>query len=165
MSAGAVRQQRRIARKIFPEVVDVRNVAGGFDVVEHGTHLGRRVRILDRHELPLDTETLARFLVGKILVREARSGLRLGRIVGEDLGTIEPRMREMLDRLDARHNELVQRLDELLGDRELALVDLDVLDGFDLGVGILFGWLPARRPLPAPAASRAATESGPQWAS
>lgn len=40
-----------------------------------------RLRVLDRAELPADTIRLARFLIGKIVVRELTEGLAAGRIV------------------------------------------------------------------------------------
>src|SRR6201997_164005 len=40
-----------------------------------------RLRVLDRAEMPVDTAQLARFLVGKMLVRELAEGLAGGRIV------------------------------------------------------------------------------------
>jgi DNA-3-methyladenine glycosylase len=41
----------------------------------------RRLRVLDRAELPLDTAELARFLIGKVLVRKLAEGVAGGRIV------------------------------------------------------------------------------------
>jgi DNA-3-methyladenine glycosylase len=41
----------------------------------------RRPRVLDRAELPIDTAELARFLVGKMLVRALAEGIAGGRIV------------------------------------------------------------------------------------
>jgi DNA-3-methyladenine glycosylase len=41
----------------------------------------RRLRRLSRSELPLDTAALARFLIGKVLVREMPDGRMSGRIV------------------------------------------------------------------------------------
>jgi len=40
-----------------------------------------RPRVLDRAELPIDTAQLARFLIGKILVRTLAEGVAAGRIV------------------------------------------------------------------------------------
>ena len=41
----------------------------------------KRSRVLDRAELPVDTVQLARFLIGKMLVRELAEGIAGGRIV------------------------------------------------------------------------------------
>jgi DNA-3-methyladenine glycosylase len=38
-------------------------------------------RVLDRAELPVDTAQLARFLIGKIVVRKLTEGVVAGRIV------------------------------------------------------------------------------------
>src|SRR5208283_2327949 len=40
-----------------------------------------RPRLLDRAELPVDTAQLARFLIGKLLVRVLAEGVAAGRIV------------------------------------------------------------------------------------
>jgi DNA-3-methyladenine glycosylase len=40
-----------------------------------------RTRVLDRLELPVDTAQLARFLIGKMIVRKLRRGVASGRIV------------------------------------------------------------------------------------
>src|SRR5208283_5398019 len=40
-----------------------------------------RPRVLDRTEIPVDTDQLARFLIGKMLVRELAEGVAAGRIV------------------------------------------------------------------------------------
>jgi DNA-3-methyladenine glycosylase len=42
---------------------------------------GARLRVLDRAELPVDTAQLARFLIGKMLVRTLAEGVAGGRIV------------------------------------------------------------------------------------
>ena len=43
--------------------------------------LGTTLRRLRRRELPVDTTALARFLIGKVLVREHSEGILVGRIV------------------------------------------------------------------------------------
>jgi DNA-3-methyladenine glycosylase len=40
-----------------------------------------RPRVLDREEMPIDTAELARFLIGKMLVRTLAEGVAAGRIV------------------------------------------------------------------------------------
>jgi hypothetical protein len=47
---------------------------------EAGT-IGARPRLLDRAEIPVNTEQLARFLIGKMLVRVLAEGVAAGRIV------------------------------------------------------------------------------------
>jgi len=56
----------------------VRNGLSGWDEVD--TTIARR-RVLDRAELPVDTAQLARFLIGKMLVRVLSEGVAAGRIV------------------------------------------------------------------------------------
>jgi DNA-3-methyladenine glycosylase len=46
-----------------------------------GLSVIERLRVLDRAELPVDTAQLARFLIGKMLVRMAAEGMAAGRIV------------------------------------------------------------------------------------
>ena len=46
-----------------------------------GNAAGKRIRRLRRAELPVDTVELARFLIGKVLVRELTQGRLAGRIV------------------------------------------------------------------------------------
>ena len=46
-----------------------------------GDHRARCSRVLDREELPVDTAQLARFLIGKMLVRKLAEGVAGGRIV------------------------------------------------------------------------------------
>lgn len=46
-----------------------------------GSAGGQLVKRLTREELPIDTETLARFLIGKVVVRETPEGVISGRIV------------------------------------------------------------------------------------
>src|SRR5580698_7771909 len=45
------------------------------------SRLRSRARVLDRAELPVDTAQLARFLIGKVLVRKLAEGVAGGRIV------------------------------------------------------------------------------------
>src|SRR5579872_513936 len=47
----------------------------------------RPVRLLSREELPVDTTELARFLVGKILVREVKRGRSTTRLTGRIVET------------------------------------------------------------------------------
>ncbi len=56
----------------------MRNGLSGWDEVD--TTIARR-RVLDRAELPVDTAQLARFLIGKMLVRVFSEGVAGGRIV------------------------------------------------------------------------------------
>ena len=56
----------------------MRNGLSGWDEVD--TTIARR-RVLDRAELPVDTAQLARFLIGKMLVRVLAEGVAGGRIV------------------------------------------------------------------------------------
>jgi DNA-3-methyladenine glycosylase len=53
---------------------------GRADALKHSRHKGRHPS-LSRPELPVDTVSLARYLIGKILVRETAEGIVSGRIV------------------------------------------------------------------------------------
>src|SRR5262245_25654795 len=53
---------------------------GRADVLRPGRHTGGH-RPLSRAELPVDTVALARYLIGKILVRQMAEGIASGRIV------------------------------------------------------------------------------------
>ena len=44
--------------------------------------------------------------------------------IWDGMSTSQPNPQELLDRLDARHDELIERLDELNGQIERALSDL-----------------------------------------
>jgi DNA-3-methyladenine glycosylase len=48
----------------------------------------RTIKVLDRAELPVDTAQLARFLIGKMLVRKLPEGVASGRIVETEAYTI-----------------------------------------------------------------------------
>jgi DNA-3-methyladenine glycosylase len=54
---------------------------GRTDVLKSAAHKDGRHQQLDRAELPIDTASLARYLIGKVLVRELPEGVATGRIV------------------------------------------------------------------------------------
>lgn len=60
---------------------------GRANVLRPDLHQGNR-RPLSRAELPIDTEALARYLIGKLLVRELPEGIAGGRIVETEAYTV-----------------------------------------------------------------------------
>jgi DNA-3-methyladenine glycosylase len=60
---------------------------GRADVLKPGGHKAGH-QLLDRAELPTDTATLARYLIGKLLVRELPGGVARGRIVETEAYTV-----------------------------------------------------------------------------
>jgi DNA-3-methyladenine glycosylase len=74
--------RRRASPNILPtrSSADLRAGNGSSERDESGV-TGVRPRVLDRAELPVETTQLARFLIGKMLVRLLAEGLAAGRIV------------------------------------------------------------------------------------
>jgi DNA-3-methyladenine glycosylase len=72
-SSGTIARDRRIAPTSIPE--------RRFGMADRPARTARNHRPLARGDLPVDTETLARFLIGKLVVRELPEGIVSGRIV------------------------------------------------------------------------------------